>query len=91
MTGPLFAELPVFPCAMPDDELKLLAKLDKCDWPTTTEVGWRDLPAARRLEKRGLVKIIRQKMDPVAIAPEWFAGKLPASQLRAHLKESKNG
>jgi hypothetical protein len=78
----LFDNLPQFPIALPDDELALLAKLDGCDWPTNQEVDWEDRPAARRLEKRGLIKISRQKMDPVAGEPDWFAGKLPQSGIR---------
>jgi hypothetical protein len=73
----LFDNLPQFPVALPDDELALLAKLNGCDWPSNQEVDLRDHAAARRLEKRGLIKISRQKMDPVAIDPDWFAGKLP--------------
>ncbi len=79
----LFDHLPVLPTALPDDELALLAKLNGCDWPTNQEVNWEDRPAARRLEKRGLIKISRQKMDPVACEPDWFAGKLPATAIRA--------
>lgn len=76
----LFDNLPVFPVALPDDELRLLARLP--EWTTTTEVDDEEQPAARRLEKRGLIKIQRHKMDPIAIRPTWFAGKLPASHLR---------
>ena len=79
----LFDGLPEFPPAIPDDELALLARLEGCDWPTNQEVDWNDRPAARRLERRGLIKISRQRMDPVAIDPEWFAGKLPAAGIRA--------
>ena len=79
----LFDCLPEFPVALPPDELALLAKLDGCDWPTNQEVGWEYIPAARRLEKRGLIKITRQKIDPIAIEPAWFAGKLPTSVIRA--------
>lgn len=79
----LFSDLPTFPVALPDDELVLLAKLDGCEWPTNQEIDWRERSAARRLEKRGLVKISRQKMDPVAIDPEWFVGKLPAAGIRS--------
>ena len=75
----LFDALPQFPVALPDDELRLLATLKGCDWPMNQEVAWNDYPAARRLEKRGLIKISRQKMDPIATDPEWFAGRLPAS------------
>lgn len=79
----LFADLPTFPAAIPSDELALLAKLDGCDWPTNQEVVWEDRAAAQRLAKRGLIKISRQKMDPIAIGPDWFAGKLPAAGIRA--------
>lgn len=78
----LFDDLPIFPTALPDDELALLRKLDGCDWPTEQEVDWEDRAAARRLEKRGLIKISRQKMDPIATEPEWFAGKLPTAHVR---------
>jgi len=78
----LFASLPEYPVALPEDELRLLAKLTGCDWPTNQEVDWDDRPAARRLEKRGLIKISRQKMDPVAVEPDWFAGKLPVAAIR---------
>lgn len=94
MTRALFAELSVFPVSLSDNELKLLAMLEGCDWPTNTEIDRHDWPAAKGLEKRGLIKISRQKMDPVAIEPEWFAGKLPASHLRALLnptQEPENG
>lgn len=79
----LFDDLPTFPVALPADELALLAKLNGCDWPSNQEVDWDDRPAARRLEKRGLIKIERQKMDPVAVGPEWFAGKLPEAKIQA--------
>jgi len=75
----LFNNLPTYPIALPKDELRLLAKLNGCEWPTNQEVDWSDRPAARRLEKRGLIKISRQKMDPVSIEPDWFAGKSPAA------------
>ena len=79
----LFADLPIFPAALPDDELALLAKLDGCDWPTNQEIDWQDRAAARRLEKRGLIKISRQKTDPIAFDPDWLAGKLPTAGIRA--------
>jgi hypothetical protein len=78
----LFEHMPVFPVALPDDELALLARLDGCDWPTNQEVDWEDYPAARRLERRGLIKISRQKSDPIAIDPTWYAGKLPDASVR---------
>lgn len=78
----LFVDLPQFPAALPDDELALLAKMEGCDWPTHQEIDWEDRAPARRLEQRGLIKISRQKMDPVACEPDWFAGKLPSSAIR---------
>jgi hypothetical protein len=85
----LFDNLPQFPIALPDDELALLAKLNGCDWPSNQEVDWQDHAAARRLEKRGLIKISRQKMDPVAIDPDWFAGKLPQAGIRTLIPSSR--
>jgi hypothetical protein len=79
----LFDALPVFPVALPADELALLASLEGCDWPTNQEVAWEERAAARRLEARGLIKVSRQKMDPVADEPTWFAGRLPAAGVRA--------
>lgn len=79
----LFTVLPILPASLPYDELALLAKLRGCNWPTNQEVDWEDRAAARRLEKRGLIKISRQKMDPVALEPEWFAGKLPSAGIRS--------
>lgn len=78
----LFDALPTFPVALPDDELSLLAKLRGCDWPTNQEVDWDDHAAARRLEKRGLIRIGREKNDPVASYPTWYAGKLQDAALR---------
>lgn len=79
MSG-LFQSLPEFPVALPDDELRLLAALP--DWPTNQEIVWDERPAARRLERRGLIRISRLKMDPVAFDPDWFAGKLETSGVR---------
>lgn len=81
MTTTLFESLPEFPVALPEDELRLLAILP--DWDTTQEIPDEDHAAARRLEKRGLIKIQREKMDPIAIMPTWFGGKLPAASLQA--------
>jgi hypothetical protein len=78
----LFPDLPAFPVALPDDELRLLARLRGCEWPDNQEVDQSDHAAARRLEKRGLIKISRQKMDPVSIWPDWFAGLLPTAVVR---------
>ncbi|WEK42968.1 MAG: hypothetical protein P0Y64_16745 [Candidatus Sphingomonas colombiensis] len=79
----LFDALPVFPVTLPDDELALLSRMEGSNWPDQIEVEWQDRAAARRLEKSGLIKISRQKMDPVAIEPDWFAGKLPTAGIRA--------
>lgn len=79
----LFDNLPSFPTALPADELALLATLDGCDWPDYMSIEWNERPAARRLEKRGLIKISRHKTDPIATEPDWYAGKLPASRIRA--------
>lgn len=78
----LFPDLPVFPAALPADELALLATLKGCEWPSVQEVDADQHAAARRLAAKGLVKISRQKDDPVAIWPTWYVGKLPASGLR---------
>ena len=77
----LFDQLPEFPPSLPDDELRLLAQLP--DWGTVTEVDEADYPAARRLAKRGLIKIRREKDDPIALMPTWYAGRLPASRITA--------
>lgn len=77
----LFEHLPEFPQSLPADELQMLAWLPV--WPTTTEVFPEVRTIAGRLERRGLVKIERHKMDPIEIWPTWFAGKLPTAGLRA--------
>jgi|688.fasta_scaffold1830030_1 hypothetical protein len=83
----LFDALPVFPVALPDDELSLLAKLKGCDWPTNQALEWGEHAAARRLESRGLLKISRQKDDPIASYPTWYAGKTPTAALRTLSQE----
>lgn len=76
MTG-LFENLPQFPPALPDDELRLLAKLpDYSDRQSVTAVNEDEEAACRRLEKRGLIKVHRWKDDPVAYRPTLYAGKL---------------
>lgn len=77
----LFEKLPQFPHALPDDELRLLSSLP--EWDVTQELSDEEHAPARRLEKRGLIKIQRHKMDTIAIAPTWFAGKLTALTLAA--------
>jgi len=69
----LFGNLPEFPPAMPDDELKLLGRLP--DWPTIMEVEEDEHAPCRRLANKGLVKISRQKDDPIAMRPTWYAGR----------------
>lgn len=76
----LFDQLPEFPAALPDDELALLARLPV--WDTRMELVEEEHAAARRLEKRGLIKISRWKSDPIALRPDWYAGKLPTASLR---------
>ena len=77
----LFAALPEFPAALPADELSLLAQMPW--WPANMEVSWDEHPPARRLETRGLIKISRQKSDPVATYPTWYAGKVSAAAIRS--------
>lgn len=76
----LFDHLPAFPIALPDEELAMLRSLP--EWPTTVEVDPERNYLARRLERRGLIKIERYKTDPIALCPTWFAGKLPPAGLR---------
>lgn len=85
----LFQDLPRFPVALPDDELRLLATLPDYD-PITQEVmeiDQDDEAAARRLEKRGLIKVHRWKDDPIAIRLTMYAGRLPSSRLSDALKK----
>lgn len=78
----LFDALPQFPVALPDEELALLNRLRDCEWPDNTELSQDERPIARRLAAKGLIKITRQKMDPISIEPDWFAGLLPAANIR---------
>lgn len=73
----LIEDLPTFDVPLPQDELRLLASLpvygpNQC----VQEIGGQDEAVARRLEKRGLIKIHRWKDDPVAIDPTFYAGRL---------------
>lgn len=73
----LFDDLPKFPPALPDDELRLLAKLpDYEDEQRVTAVYEDDEKACRSLEKRGLIKVHRWKDDTLACRPTLYAGKL---------------
>jgi hypothetical protein len=76
----LFGDLPEFPPSLPDDELRLLAALP--EWTTTQEIPECDHAPARRLERRGLIRIERHRTDPIAIRPTWFGGKLPGATVR---------
>jgi hypothetical protein len=72
-TLPGWCDLPKFPPALPDDELRLLATLPDVGTVQLLEaVEW---PVARALAARGLVKI--SKCDG-----ELWAERLPASSLR---------
>ena len=70
----LFDNLPQFPPALPDDELRELASLP--EWPTTQEVcGEVERGIIMRLFRRGLVKVAHEGC-------EMWAGKTAASGLR---------
>lgn len=87
LTAPTFFEqLPQFPVALPDDELKLLARLP--EWDTVAEIDEEEEAAVRRLERRGLVKIHRWKDDEMSIRPTLWAGKLPTAALRQAREEN---
>lgn len=83
----LFDSLPMFPVALPDDGLRVLNWLPV--WPTTAELPMEYNGIARRLERLGLIKVKRYKMDPCAIMPTWFAGSLPAATLRVAVGEKE--
>lgn len=89
--GGLFTSLPCFPGAVPTDELRLLASLEGCDWPTYTAIDETDHAAARRLAARGLIKISRQKDDPAAHYPTWYVGRLPDAGLREVQTDTPTG
>jgi hypothetical protein len=80
MTAQLFEDLPEFPSALPGDELRLLAHLP--EWDTVEAIEPEDEAAARRLERRGLVRLHRWKDDPISIRPTLYGGKLSSAQLR---------
>lgn len=54
------------------DEVELLRALPS--YPTTEAMGECCYPAARRLETKGLIKVHREKDDPIATRPTWYAG-----------------
>lgn len=78
MAADLFGGLPTDLAPLPADEAALLARLpiygaDQC----VEEIGPEDEAPCRRLERRGLVKVHRWKLDPIAIRPTMHAGRLP--------------
>ncbi len=75
----LFDSLPKFPPALPDDDLRLLAKLP--DWPTQMELRQEEESVAKRLQKRGLVQIEWARSDPINIWRTGYAGRLSAAGL----------
>lgn len=76
----LFPDAPRFSVTLPEDELRVLSYLP--DWEAVTRIDDRDEAAARRLEKRGLIKLHRWKDDPIAIRAALYGGKLPAANMR---------
>ncbi len=71
----LFGDLPDDPAPLARDEKVLLADLPI--YPMTQAVSQRDEGCCRRLERRGLVKVHREKDDPIAIRATFYAGRLP--------------
>lgn len=88
----LFANLPAFPVALSNDELRLLAALPEYE-PNecVQEIGQEDEAACRSLERKGLVKVRRWKDDPIAIRRTLYAGKLPAASLRSFPGQGETG
>lgn len=70
----LFGGLPSFPVPLPQLALRLLSRLP--EWPDTQEVEPVDWPEMNLLARRGLIRIERQKTDPVAVYATPFAGRL---------------
>ena len=68
-------ELPTFVVPLPQAELRLLSSLP--EWPTIQEVDDTDQPAMRRLERLGLVRVSREKTDPISTFTTPFAGRAP--------------
>lgn len=82
----LFPDALRFPPALPDDELRVLRYLPI--WDTVTKIETGDEAPARRLEKRGLIKIERAKDDPIQFGYTLYGGKLYAA-ICAILKDPK--
>ena len=75
----LFHNLPQFPPALPDADLRFLVRLP--EWPTTVDIELEDRAMARRLAKKGLVKITRQS-DPLGGYATWSVGKIMKLRIR---------
>ena len=71
----LFDTLPSDPAPLPRDEAAMLADLPT--YPDTQAVAQEDEACCRRLQRRGLVNVHREKDDPIAIRPTLYAGRLP--------------
>jgi hypothetical protein len=94
MAEELFQTLPAFPPSLPDEELALLRSLPLYDSENQTvrEIDADEERVARRLERKGLIKVHRWKDDPLAIRPTLYAGRLSIASLRApDHRESSNG
>jgi len=72
----LFDRLPVFPPALPTDEIRLLARLPQ--WDEMAEIEPEEEAACRRLARRRLVKISRQLADPAGTLRIMYAGRIDA-------------
>ena len=88
----LFDTLPLFPPPIPDDELRLLARLpDYSDRQSVTAVDREEEAACRRLERRGLVKVHRWKDDDLAMRPTLYAGRLHRTALAGQATPPRAG
>lgn len=74
LTG-LFGDLPDDRAPLNRGDAGLLASLPT--YPETAALDDWDEASARRLEKRGLIRVEREKSDPIAVRPTWYAGRLP--------------
>jgi len=80
MGAPPFEKLSDLPPGLLDDERRLFASLPIGE--TLTEVKYENEPAARRLERRGLIKLEQRKTNPISIWVTCFAGRLPVAKTR---------
>lgn len=75
--GGLFNDLPSFTVPLGQDELRLLAELPDYDsHQSVRAVSGKDELVARRLARRGLVKLHQWKDDPISIRATVYAGRL---------------